>query len=312
MQSDAPSVSDSKVMLWAGWVISVLPAAMLVMSGVVKLIRPPFLSEGLAHLGWPESVVLALGICELGSTLLYLIPQTAVLGAILVTGYLGGAIATHVRIGEGFLIPVLLGIAVWLGLFLRDCADPRAAPIPQIKLDANHSQEFPMKTKMTSMMLAVILGFGAAVVSFAFADTDESEMQLPPGWTAEDMQAIMAAGTPGKMHQHLAQDAGKWRGKTTMWMFAGAEPTTSQCSFTILPMMDGRFFKIEMAGEMPAWEPSTAWESPASTMSRKSSSPPGSTTKAPALPTAPASFPPTAKRSPGTSLTIARSRRSPS
>lgn len=119
-----------------------------------------------------------------------------------------------------------------------------------------------MKTKMFSLLLAVVACLLAGIVSFAVAESTTSsqtagkpEMQLPPGWTVEDMQAVMAAGTPGKMHQHLAQDVGKWQGKTTMWMFAGAEPTTGQCSFTILPLMDGRFFKTEMSGEMPGMGP---------------------------------------------------------
>jgi hypothetical protein len=71
--------------------------------------------------GWPESILLVLGVLELGSVLAYLIPRTAVLGAILMTGYLGGAIATHVRIGDpGWPTALILGIFVWAGLYLRD------------------------------------------------------------------------------------------------------------------------------------------------------------------------------------------------
>ena len=101
------------------------------MSAVMKLAKPPMVVQGFVDLGWPEKVALALGIVELGSTILYLIPRTAVLGAILLTGYLGGAIATHVRIEEAFMTPVVLGILVWLGLFLRD---PRVrALIPLVR-----------------------------------------------------------------------------------------------------------------------------------------------------------------------------------
>lgn len=107
-------------MLWAGYVVSALPVLMLVMSGVMKILQPPDAVKGFADLGWPLNLAIALALVELGCTLLYVIPQTAVLGAILLTGYLGGATATHVRIGEGFIAPVVFGVLVWLGLYLRD------------------------------------------------------------------------------------------------------------------------------------------------------------------------------------------------
>lgn len=120
MLSDSQAGTVSKKMLWAGWIVSLLPVLMLLFSVAGKFIKPPALVEGFDHLGWPHELALALGIVELACTVLYLIPQTAVLGAILLTGYLGGAIATHVRIGEGFVIQALLGVLVWLGLYLRD------------------------------------------------------------------------------------------------------------------------------------------------------------------------------------------------
>ncbi len=113
-------IAVSRKALWAGWIIGVLPVLMLVMSGTMKLLKPPEVVEGFQHLGYPEHLALALAIVELACTLLYLIPQTCVLGAILLTGYLGGAIASHVRLGEAWLVPVALGVLVWLGLFLRD------------------------------------------------------------------------------------------------------------------------------------------------------------------------------------------------
>jgi hypothetical protein len=67
--------------------------------------------------------------------------------------------------------------------------------------------------------------------------------QLPPGWTEADMQACMAAGTPGEQHAHLAESVGTWHGKTTMWMAPGTEPMTSECTSSVTPMMDGRFTK---------------------------------------------------------------------
>ena len=83
------------------------------------------------------------------------------------------------------------------------------------------------------------------------------EMELPPGWTAEDMQACMAAGTPGKMQEHLTKDAGTWQGRQQMWMFGSEAPMTSEVSSTITPMMDGRYTKVEVAGEMPGMGPYT-------------------------------------------------------
>jgi hypothetical protein len=93
---------------------------MLVMSATMKLLRPAPLVEGFTKFGYSESVILPLGIIELVSTLLYVIPQTSVLGAILLTGFLGGATATHVHASQPFHVPVILGALVWLGLFLRD------------------------------------------------------------------------------------------------------------------------------------------------------------------------------------------------
>jgi len=119
MESDA-TVPVSKKLLWAGRIISALPVPLLIFSAVMKFMKSPEVVEGFAHLGWPDSLALPLGITELLSTLLYAIPQTAVLGAILLTGYMGGAIATHVRIGEPFIMQAGLGVVVWLGLFLRD------------------------------------------------------------------------------------------------------------------------------------------------------------------------------------------------
>jgi len=110
----------SKKQLWVGRIISVLPVLLLVFSGTMKLVRPAAVVEGLTHLGWPVRLALGLGILELACTAVYVIPQTAVVGAILLTGYLGGAIATHLRIGEPFFAQIILGVLVWLGLYLRD------------------------------------------------------------------------------------------------------------------------------------------------------------------------------------------------
>jgi len=110
----------TKQMLWAGYVMSALPVLMLLFSGILKLVKPASVAEGFTHLGYDDNLALGLGLVELLSTLLYVIPRTTVLGAILLTGYLGGATATHLRIGEPFHMAVLLGVLLWGGLYLRD------------------------------------------------------------------------------------------------------------------------------------------------------------------------------------------------
>ena len=120
MSSDIQAAPASKKMLWTRRILSTLPVLALLMSGIMKLMKPPELVEGFAKLGWPDNLALGLGIVELTCTILYAIPRTAVLGAILLTGYFGGAIATHVRIGEPFIVQFLLGVMLWLGLYLRD------------------------------------------------------------------------------------------------------------------------------------------------------------------------------------------------
>jgi hypothetical protein len=120
MQSGTQAASVSKKMLWAGRITSALPVLMLVFSGVMKLARPAPVVEGFIRLGYPESLAFGIGIVALACAVIYVIPRTSVLGAILLTGYLGGATATHVRIGEPFFMPIILGVLVWGGLFLRD------------------------------------------------------------------------------------------------------------------------------------------------------------------------------------------------
>jgi len=122
--SDAQFGPLSKGRLWTGRIMSALPALFLLVDGVGKLIKPAPVVEGTVQLGYPESVLLGLGIVLLTCTILYTIPRTAILGAILLTGYLGGAIATHVRVGSPLfshiLFPVYLAMLIWGGLYLRD------------------------------------------------------------------------------------------------------------------------------------------------------------------------------------------------
>ncbi len=103
--------------------MSWLPALFLLMDGVMKLFKPAFVVNETVRLGYPEGSIVPLGIVLTLCTILYLVPRTAVLGAILLTGYLGGAVATHVRFYEGWfpiLFPVVFGVLLWGGLCLRD------------------------------------------------------------------------------------------------------------------------------------------------------------------------------------------------
>ncbi len=122
IQSQA-RVSVSKKRIWAGRILSFLPALFLILDAVMKLIKPAFVVEATVKLGYPERVIVGIGVVLLACTLIYLIPRTAILGAILLTGYLGGAVATHVRAEQGWFeifFPVVIGILLWTGLALRD------------------------------------------------------------------------------------------------------------------------------------------------------------------------------------------------
>ena len=123
----------SKKRLWAGRIMSALPALFLLVDGIAKLAKPAPVVEGTVKLGYPETVIVPLGIILLTCTILYVIPRTSVLGAILLTGYLGGAVATHVRVGDPLfthvLFPVYLGVLIWGGLYLRDDRLPALIPL---------------------------------------------------------------------------------------------------------------------------------------------------------------------------------------
>ena len=110
----------SKKVTWTGRVISILVSLVFLFSATFKFIDGPQVKEGFEHLGLPERMMLPLGILELACVIVYLIPATSILGAILLTGYLGGAILTHWRIGEPVYTQIILGILVWLGLWLRE------------------------------------------------------------------------------------------------------------------------------------------------------------------------------------------------
>jgi hypothetical protein len=114
----------SRRALWTGRVLSGLAMAFLAVDAVGKLLKPAPVVEGTVRLGFPESVIVSLGLIQVACLVTYLVPRTAVLGAVLWTGYLGGAIATHVRVGSPLLthtlFPIYVATFLWLGLWLRD------------------------------------------------------------------------------------------------------------------------------------------------------------------------------------------------
>jgi hypothetical protein len=123
MEPHTLSAPVPKAAQWAGWILGGLPALFLLFDGAMKLVKPQPVLDATTKLGYQEDVIVPLGIVLLASTILYLLPRTAILGAILLTGYLGGAVASHVRTEDGpfaVLFPVVFGALLWGGLVLRE------------------------------------------------------------------------------------------------------------------------------------------------------------------------------------------------
>lgn len=128
-----------KPALWIGRVVSVLGVLIFISSGLMKFSGSPEVAQGFEHFGWPSSLITTVAILELGSAALYLLPPFSFLGAILLTGYIGGAMATHLRLQEPVYMHVLLGILIWFGLFLRE---PRLRVLLPVRgRDRIHSRE---------------------------------------------------------------------------------------------------------------------------------------------------------------------------
>jgi hypothetical protein len=123
MPSTVGSAPISKGSFWAGRIVTIIVVLFMIFDGVTKLMRVPQVIEASARIGFPESTIVAIGAVLLACTALYAVPQTSVLGAILLTAHLGGATAANVRAGSPVFnttFPIVFGILVWLGLFLRD------------------------------------------------------------------------------------------------------------------------------------------------------------------------------------------------
>jgi hypothetical protein len=122
MQATQTATSTKKN--WAGIVISAIPVLLFTMGVVMALTRNPEAVQGFKHSGYPDSAFMPLAIVELACAVLYVIPRTSMLGAIVTTGYLGGAVATHLRVGDPLvshtLFPIYVGALLWAGLYLRD------------------------------------------------------------------------------------------------------------------------------------------------------------------------------------------------
>ena len=125
--SDEPTIrfprkAKSNKMNWTGRVLSGVTGVFMLTSGInLAFVRSADVLKGFAQFGYPDYTILLIGIAALVGSVLYLVPRTAVLGAIVLTGYLGGAVATHVRVSDPtFVAPLIVGILIWVGLFLRD------------------------------------------------------------------------------------------------------------------------------------------------------------------------------------------------
>ena len=132
-ESNINQAVASKKRPWAGYIISALPVLFLLLDGTMKLFKPEIVIKATTDLGYPESTIVPIGITLVACTILYIIPQTAVFGAILLTGYLGGAVATNVRVGTPLfthiLFPVYVASFLWVGLYLRESRLRALAPL---------------------------------------------------------------------------------------------------------------------------------------------------------------------------------------
>ena len=113
-------IRTNAAMLWTGRILTAIVSALVLMGATMSILRVPQAVEGTVQLGYPASVMLPLGVFQLVALALYLYPRTSIFGAILWTAYFGGAVATHVRLGQPFLSPILFAVILWIALWLRD------------------------------------------------------------------------------------------------------------------------------------------------------------------------------------------------
>jgi len=187
MQAQDEVGVDSKARLWTGRVITVLTVTFLLFDAMVKILKLPVAVEGTVRLGYPAGLVMWIGIVELICLGAYLHPRTAVLGAVLLTGYLGGATATQVRLEDPwFIFPVVVGVLVWAGLFLRN---GRLRPLWSL-------QSGPTKTPgrlWIGLLLGVLLLIVVAVVVLRSNDKRSARLHSPE---LEYLKAVNSVAPP--------------------------------------------------------------------------------------------------------------------
>ena len=135
MKETTTAPMTPKWMYWTGWVLTVLLVLVFLMAGSMKIIQPdggegePTFEEQFAQSGWPVHLAIWIGVIEITCAVIYLIPKTAVSGAVLLTGFMGGAIATHLRLEEPPIAQVIIGLVIWGALWLRDAGVRELLPL---------------------------------------------------------------------------------------------------------------------------------------------------------------------------------------
>lgn len=129
METIAQTISVSKTMLRISWILTTLIALFLFFDAIAKIMMVDQVIEATVRLGYSQSSVYGIGLTLFICTVLYVIPKTSVLGAILLTAYLGGAANTHIRIGDPFYFPVVFGILIWVSVYLRNSQLRNLIPI---------------------------------------------------------------------------------------------------------------------------------------------------------------------------------------
>jgi len=182
MQSQDEIAVVSRAKLWTGRVITIFTAAFLLFDTMVKVLNLPVAVEGTSRLGYPARLVVYLGIVEFVCLAAYLFPRTAVLGAILLTGYLGGATATQVRVEDPwFIFPVVVGVLVWVGLFLRDA-----------RLRHLYALKRPALARIGALLSLLLLAV-VALVTLRSGDRHHAKARNPD---LEYLKAVNSIGPP--------------------------------------------------------------------------------------------------------------------
>src|SRR5262249_29132094 len=185
MQSQDEVRVTSKAKLWTGRVITVFTAAFLLFDTIVKVLNLPVAVEGTVRLGYPARLVVYIGIAELACLGAYLYPRTAVVGAVLLTGYLGGATATQVRVeNPWFIFPVVVGVLVWAGLFLRNGRLRPLFPLQSLKAAA---------LLRIGALLCVVLLIIVAFVALRSGDRHSARLRNPD---LEYLKAVNSVAPP--------------------------------------------------------------------------------------------------------------------